>query len=105
MRVAVNVIAINGHKGEVGLTPAGDAPFLPAATRQEVLNMFGNIQEIEEAEFHHSSIAEWDAFEAKLEGEKHPDRCWILSDRDVWYRNPYYTGPEQPHPDYDEEGF
>ncbi len=26
-------------------------------------------------------------------------RQWILSDYDVWVRNPYYTGPEQPHPE------
>lgn len=30
--------------------------------------------------------------------------CWILSDRDVWYKNPHFVGPEEPHPeDYDEE--
>jgi hypothetical protein len=34
--------------------------------------------------------------------------CWILSDRDVWYRNPYYKGPAQPHPEfarYDDEEY
>ena len=36
-------------------------------------------------------------------GHEHPDCAWILSDRDVWYRNPYYTGPAQPHPE-DPEG-
>jgi hypothetical protein len=46
-----------------------------------------------------SSMAEWDAFEARLAGEQHPDRAWILSDRDVWYPNPYYHGPKQPHPE------
>lgn len=28
---------------------------------------------------------------------------WILSDRDAWYQNPFYTGPQTPHPDADFE--
>lgn len=36
------------------------------------------------------------AFEA---GRERRDSAWILSDRDVWYRNPFYRGPPQPHPD------
>jgi len=32
-------------------------------------------------------------------GSDNRDRAWILSDRDVWYRNPYYTGPAVPHPE------
>ena len=24
---------------------------------------------------------------------------WILTDYDVWVRNPHYTGPEQRHPE------
>jgi hypothetical protein len=36
-------------------------------------------------------------------GHDNPDVAWILSDRDVWYRNPFYRGPEVRHPeDYDE---
>ena len=35
-------------------------------------------------------------------GMQNPDRCWINSDRDVWYRNPHYSGPEQPHPEFGE---
>ena len=34
-------------------------------------------------------------------GMDHDDRPWILSDRDVWYRNPFYTGPVAPHPEDD----
>ena len=47
--------------------------------------------------------AEVDHFDAVLHAEISGDtRAWILSDRDVWYRNPYYTGPPQRHPeDYD----
>lgn len=41
-------------------------------------------------------------------GRDNPDREWVLSDRDVWYRNPFYTGkPTGRHPEddhyYDDE--
>lgn len=58
-----------------------------------------NIQQQEERDFSVSSIAEWDSYEAGLAGEQNPDQAWILSDRDVWYPNRYYTGPAQPHPE------
>jgi hypothetical protein len=32
-------------------------------------------------------------------GAEDTERCWILSDRDVWYRNPFYRGEDQPHPE------
>ena len=32
-------------------------------------------------------------------GRDRRDSAWILSDRDVWYRNPFYRGPPQPHPE------
>ena len=35
-------------------------------------------------------------------GMQNPDRCWINSNRDVWYHNPHYSGPEQPHPEFGE---
>ena len=53
----------------------------------------------EEREFHVSSAAEVDQFEAHEAGYYRPDQCWILSGRDVWYRNPHYTGPVEPHPE------
>ena len=35
---------------------------------------------------------------------QHVNRQWILTDYDVWVRNPHYVGPEQRHPeDYDNE--
>lgn len=46
-----------------------------------------------------SSAAEWDRFDAELAGERRTTQAWICSDRDVWYRNPYYTGPAVPHPE------
>ena len=46
--------------------------------------------------------AEADAEYARNVGAERPEQAWILSDRDVWYRNPAYTGPAVPHPeDYD----
>jgi hypothetical protein len=27
------------------------------------------------------------------------DHQWLLDSRDVWVRNPHYTGPEQRHPE------
>jgi len=34
-------------------------------------------------------------------GMDNPDRCWLLDGRDVWVRNPYFKGPEEPHPEFD----
>lgn len=42
-----------------------------------------------------ATIAEADTEYARNVGQQCQDRPWILSDRDVWYRNPFYTG----HPD------
>jgi hypothetical protein len=44
------------------------------------------------------SPAEYDRFDA-LWLAKPEDGAWILSDRDVWYANPAYTGPPVPHPE------
>lgn len=46
-----------------------------------------------------SALADADREYAHNAGRDRPDLCWILSDRDVWYRNPAYRGPPQPHPD------
>ena len=46
--------------------------------------------------------AEADQEYARNTGRENADRCWILSDRDCWYRNPFYTGPVTPHPESDE---
>lgn len=32
-------------------------------------------------------------------GRERPDVPWILSDWDTWHRNPFYDGPEVPHPE------
>lgn len=38
-------------------------------------------------------------------GMDNPDVAWILTNYDVWVKNPHYQGPPQPHPedDYYEE--
>lgn len=55
----------------------------------------------EHNEFHYSSDAEWDNAAAIELGAANPERAWILTDRDVWHKNPYYTGPAVPHPEED----
>lgn len=36
-------------------------------------------------------------------GVERSDRAWLLDDRDVWVRNPHYTGPAVRHPEADYE--
>ncbi len=44
-----------------------------------------------------------DREEARERGRQRPDQAWVLTDRDVWHRNPFYAGPPQPHPEDDRE--
>lgn len=48
-----------------------------------------------------SFIAQADRQYARELGREHPERAWILSDRDAWYQNPFYNGPPVPHPEDD----
>lgn len=48
-----------------------------------------------------TGAGEWDQFEARDTGQARPEQPWILSDRDVWHKNPFYTGPSVPHPELD----
>jgi hypothetical protein len=34
-------------------------------------------------------------------GSEKPEQEWILTDFDVWAKNPYYTGAPGPHPEDD----
>ncbi|AOX18578.1 hypothetical protein [Kozakia baliensis] len=36
---------------------------------------------------------------AREAGRCNPDSARVLSDRDVWYPNPFYAGPRVPHPE------
>lgn len=49
----------------------------------------------------HEAINEWAANVGYEDCYK--DRAWILSNYDTWERNPYYTGPEQLHPEEEAE--
>ncbi len=50
-----------------------------------------------------SLMQEADAQYAHEKGRDSRQSAWILSDRDVWYRNPFYQGPAVPHPeDYED---
>lgn len=40
---------------------------------------------------------------ARNVGYDNPDRAWILSNRDAWYANPFYSGPKVPHPEDDSD--
>lgn len=44
-------------------------------------------------------ICDEEHFYVYEKGSVDTERCWILSDRDVWYRNPHYKGKPQPHPE------
>jgi hypothetical protein len=35
-------------------------------------------------------------------GAERTDRAWICTNYDTWIPNPYYDGPEEPHPEDDE---
>ncbi len=48
-----------------------------------------------------STESEWDRADARQRGEENPEAAWVLSDRDVWHRNPFYRGPAVPHPELD----
>jgi hypothetical protein len=60
-----------------------------------------NIQEQEELDFYRDSIGTVDRFDTELHAYNSGDTThqWILSDRDCWYKNPFYVGPDQPHPE------
>tara|TARA_A100000172_G_scaffold65892_1_gene45406 strand:- start:680 stop:1021 length:342 start_codon:yes stop_codon:yes gene_type:complete len=58
-----------------------------------------NPAEQEEANFQVATDADWDREEARELGQLHPEKPWILTDRDAWHKNPNYTGPAVPHPE------
>lgn len=45
------------------------------------------------------SIQEW----SNNYGCLYPERPWILNDRDIWVKNPYYKGENVPHPEEEED--
>ncbi len=55
--------------------------------------------EQEERDFVYATDGDWDREEARELGQLHPEKCWILTDRDAWHRNPNFVGPTEPHPE------
>jgi hypothetical protein len=54
----------------------------------------------EDAEdFHGNIYVEAHNEMVQLFGAEKPDQEWILTDFDVWAKNPYYTGKPGPHPE------
>jgi hypothetical protein len=49
--------------------------------------------------------AEADREFADAVGRDRPDQAWLLSDRDVWYANPFYQGPAVRHPEDDADDY
>lgn len=50
----------------------------------------------------YATDGEADREEAYALGEQNLLRAWVLTNRDVWHRNPFYAGPPVPHPESDE---
>ena len=50
-----------------------------------------------------ASEADADSEYALNVGRENREYAWILSDRDVWYPNPFYHGPAVRHPEDDSE--
>jgi hypothetical protein len=46
----------------------------------------------------HHELMRW---EADAVGEHRPDHEWILTNYDVWVKNPHYKGEPGPHPEDD----
>lgn len=65
----------------------------------DFLNEEDYFQAVHEEAMGPMTMGERDRFEAQALGAENTERCWILSDRDVWYRNPSYRGPAMPHPE------
>ena len=53
--------------------------------------------------------SDWDWQDAKERGSHRPDSYWVLTDRDVWHKNPFYIpsinclGTKEPLPPHPED--
>lgn len=76
--------------------------FLDGYDRDDVFEGYGEFDRDDHDQL--ATLAEADREYADNVGAMNPDQAWILSDRDVWYKNPAYRGAPQPHPeDYHSE--
>ena len=57
----------------------------------------------DDLDFTYASDADWDHAAAREIGATDVETAWILTDRDVWYRNPFYKGPAVRHPEHDRD--
>jgi len=53
----------------------------------------------DDLDFHYASDADWDNADAWERGMQNSESAWILTSRDVWHPNPFYCGPQVPHPE------
>ena len=61
-----------------------------------------SVQEQEERNFYHDSLHDHCVVQAQIDGALRPDRAWVLSDIDVWVRNPHWNGQgSDRHPEDD----
>lgn len=59
-----------------------------------------NAQKMEERDYTPMKPLDMDiSEEVKMYGGFYPERAWLLADYNVWIKNPFYHGPEVPHPD------
>ena len=57
----------------------------------------------DDLDFTYASDADWDHAAALELGATDTETAWILTDRDVWYSNPFYKGPAVRHPEDDRD--
>lgn len=60
---------------------------------------FNPADDSDDSDFTYDTQTQADQGLALAGGAEHPDRAWILTDRDCWYANPHYTGAPLPHPE------
>jgi|6_EtaG_2_1085325.scaffolds.fasta_scaffold07672_3 hypothetical protein len=49
--------------------------------------------------FEYATDTDWDRADARQRGSENINQAWVLTDRDVWHKNPFYTGRAVPHPE------
>ena len=60
-----------------------------------------NVQEQEERDYFPETPQMLDMGETKMFGYKSPEREYLLTNYDVWVKNPHYEGEPGPHPEED----
>ena len=60
-----------------------------------------NVQEQEERDYFPETPQMLDLQETRMFGYRSPEREYLLTDYDVWVKNPHYQGEPGPHPEED----